>query len=431
MRNGSLVATYDTFSSNKVANGDTTSGSATDIYVLSDGSGNQAKATITNSILGQDGLTLVSDFFAGTNAGGTAPNLGSSGPNLVSDNPASPNGLTGTITGTQPNFSGFGLFYNGGSTDTIALTASSTAALGKAIGNGITVDQRGAHRNATTPDLGAFEFTPPPAKTYTVNVATDNSGTSAGSGSGTTGDLRYCLNQAMLDDGSADTIVFASSLAGATITLTSGLSTGLFSINIYGPTAFLVIGNDNITIDGSAAPGLTISGGNAERLFVAAANNPLTLKNLTISGGSAIGGAGGTGGGEGASVGGGGGGGAAGLGGAVFVDGGTFTAAGCTFVNNQAQGGQGGAVASTGGGGGGGGGLARQTPPPDLIPPRASRSAAWAAASMAETAVTRHNALAAAGRGPVEVVAPSAWKRTGAKAVSAAVAVAAGSAAAG
>ena len=208
-RNGSLTATFDTFSSNTVNNGDTTAGTASDLYVLSDGSGNQATATITNSILGQNGATTVSDFYAGILAPGTAPNLGSSTNNLVSDNPASPNGLTGTITGTNPNFATGMLAFNGGPTNTIALSSASTAALGQATTTtGITVDQRGVHRNAATPDVGAFEFTPPPATTYTVTVATDNSGSSAGSGSGTSGEFRYCINQAILDDGSADTIDF-------------------------------------------------------------------------------------------------------------------------------------------------------------------------------------------------------------------------------
>ncbi len=357
VRNGSLKASFITSSGNTVTNGDNTNGTASDLYVLSDGSGNQATATIVNSIVGQNGTTTVSDFYAGTYDSGTAPNLGTSTNNLVSDNPASPNGLMGNITGSNPNFVTGMLAFNGGPTQSIALSSASTAALGQATTTtGITVDQRGVHRNAATLDVGAFELTPPPATTYTVDLATDNSGSSAGSGSGTTGDLRYCIDQAILDDGSADTINFAGSLAGATIALASGLMTSPLLANPYGATGFVVSGAANITINGAGAPGLTISGGDTERLFVVAGGSTLNLKNLTLTGGFAEGGNGGR-----ANVGGGGGGGA-GLGGAVFVDGSTFSGRGCTFTENQATGGACGtatdppaSITDIPGGGGGGG----------------------------------------------------------------------------
>ncbi len=170
MRNSSLTATFDTFSSNTVKKGDDTAGSASDIYVLSDGSANQATASITNSILGQNGTTTVSDFYAASRSGATPPNLGASGFNVVSNNPASPNGLTGTITGTNPNFASAGLTNNGGPTKTISLTPASTAAIAKAeTGSGVPVDQRGLPRNAS-PDIGAFETQVP-----TVNI-TDTGG---------------------------------------------------------------------------------------------------------------------------------------------------------------------------------------------------------------------------------------------------------------
>ncbi len=290
LRNGTLTANFDTFSSNTVTSGNSVAGTASDIYVLSDGSGNQATATVTNSILGQNSATLVVDFFATTNAGGTTPNLAACTHDLVSSNPVS-FGLPNTVTGTNPDFANNGaLAFNGGPTETIALSSASVSALGQATtSTGVTLDQRGAHRNTSTPDLGAFELTSPPPKTYTVNVATDNSGSSAGTGSGTTGDLRYCLNQAVLDDGSADSIVFASNLTADTIKLNFNLSTSPLLINPYGATAFVVSGNDDINIDGSSAPGLTISGGGAERLFVAAGGSTLAIKNLTLSGGTATG----------------------------------------------------------------------------------------------------------------------------------------------
>src|SRR5947207_9720636 len=81
--------------------------------------------------------------------------------------------------------------------------------------------------------------------------------TTADSGAGS-------LRQAILDaagNGVADTINFSAGLAGQTIVLTSN-----DAISAFGPTA-LFISNDNITIDGSAAPGLQISGNNVHRLF--------------------------------------------------------------------------------------------------------------------------------------------------------------------
>ena len=97
--------------------------------------------------------------------------------------------------------------------------------------------------------------------------------------------------------------------------------------------AFVVSGSGiNITIDGSAAPGLTINGGDSIRPFAVTGGAVLTLKNLTVQGGLARGFAGGEG-----SLGGAGGGGA-GLGGGVFVSGGEFTAVGVTFTNDDLAG---------------------------------------------------------------------------------------------
>jgi hypothetical protein len=148
-------------------------------------------------------------------------------------------------------------------------------------------------------------------------------------------------------------ITFSGVASSSTIQLTS--SNVSSAAAKYGATAFYVNGasGTNITIDGSGAPGLVIDGGNAVRLFAVAGGNTLTLENLTLKHGLALGGAGG------GSFKGGSGGGGAGLGGAVFDDGGSFTALDCTFTNNVAQGRQGGSFVNNGNtnGGGGGGGL--------------------------------------------------------------------------
>ncbi len=172
--------------------------------------------------------------------------------------------------------------------------------------------------------------------TYTVTSPNDSG----------TGTLRQAILDAEMDE-TADTIDFAASLAGDTITLTSNDTT-----TAYGPTA-LVISNGNITIDGSGAPLLQISGDNARRIFAVSSSSTLTLENITLTGGLAQGGAGGSGGVSGSSGAGGGGGGGAGLGGAIFNEG-TLNVVQSTLSGNTAIGGSS-ALAGTQFGGGGGG----------------------------------------------------------------------------
>jgi hypothetical protein len=168
-----------------------------------------------------------------------------------------------------------------------------------------------------------------------------------------TGTLGYAIAQS--NSANADSTITFDLPPNSTISLTAG---DVDASSIYGPTAYVISGNGAvITIDGSGAPGLTIDGGGAIRLFAVISTAALTLENLTVSGGLAQGAAGGN------SGTGGGGGGGAGLGGAVYVDGGSFTAEGVTFTNDEALGGSGGNATgdnATGGSvgvGGGGGGL--------------------------------------------------------------------------
>src|SRR5262249_36275655 len=138
-----------------------------------------------------------------------------------------------------------------------------------------------------------------------------------------------------------DTISFDASLAGKTIALTSNDPNGSF-----GPTG-LVINNDNITIDGSAAPGLQISGNGERRLFAVMSTGALMLENITLTNGLAQGESGQ----DGPVAGGGGRAGPGGGGGNQ----GTLTVLNSTLVGNQAVGGNGGNVNTTGGAGNGGG----------------------------------------------------------------------------
>ncbi len=97
-----------------------------------------------------------------------------------------------------------------------------------------------------------------------ITTASDNS----------IGSLRAALTFAATTPG-ADTITFAPALSGQTITLGSEI---------------VIADNDAVTIDASKlTAGLTISGGNATRLFTVASGKSLTLKNLTLTGGNGTG----------------------------------------------------------------------------------------------------------------------------------------------
>ncbi|MBD2383863.1 beta strand repeat-containing protein [Cylindrospermum sp. FACHB-282] len=81
------------------------------------------------------------------------------------------------------------------------------------------------------------------------------------------------LRDALANAQAGDTIEFASSLANETITLTSG------QLSI----------TESITIDGSGAANLTISGNNASRVFFIAQSEDATIKDLIITNGKTTG----------------------------------------------------------------------------------------------------------------------------------------------
>ena len=83
------------------------------------------------------------------------------------------------------------------------------------------------------------------------------------------GSLRYEIARAQ----NKDTIVFAPSLDGQTITLTSGE---------------LDITAKSLTIEGPGANQLTVSGGHGSRVFEVAATSSATLSGLTISNGYSV-----------------------------------------------------------------------------------------------------------------------------------------------
>jgi hypothetical protein len=109
---------------------------------------------------------------------------------------------------------------------------------------------------------------------------------------------------------SKDTIVFAPSLDGQTITLTSG------ELDI----------TKNLTIQGPGAGQLTVSGDSLSRVFEVAKSANVTLSGLTISNGNAT------------------------DGGGIYIDyRGTLTVNGCTLSGNTARSGGGGIFNSGGG----------------------------------------------------------------------------------
>jgi hypothetical protein len=146
-----------------------------------------------------------------------------------------------------------------------------------------TINGRRPRRHRRLPELEGLErrvvLSP---TTYTVDLTTDNGPTAAGSGSGTTGDLRYAINQADADpnpDGSLiqfDPTVFGTA---QTITLSSSLGT-LDLTETGGPEV----------IQGPSG-GVTVSGGDAVGVFAigstGAPNVTATISGLTITGGSA------------------------------------------------------------------------------------------------------------------------------------------------
>ena len=164
-----------------------------------------------------------------------------------------------------------------------------------------------------------------------------------------TGSLRYAINNAA----SGDTIDLSQLCTGSNATINLAAGNVVNDITSYGASEFVI--NKNLTIEDSVVNplsnyGVTInaSGDNA-RLFTVASGASLTLKNITLTGGSETGGVG-YGGYDYPYSGGGGG---AGLGGAVFNQGGTVSLSGVTIAACAATGGAGGVVFGNSGGAGG------------------------------------------------------------------------------
>ena len=109
------------------------------------------------------------------------------------------------------------------------------------------------------------------ATLYTVNAITDT-----GAGSGTTGDLLYCIDQANANPNTAGSVIeFDPTVFGTPQTIT--LSSTLTLSETAGPEV----------ISGPGASLVTVSGNNAVGVFSIASGVTATLTGLTISNGSA------------------------------------------------------------------------------------------------------------------------------------------------
>jgi len=236
---------------------------------------------------------------------------------------------------------------NGGQTQTHALQLDSPAINAGSNPFEMSNDQRGAERAfGIQTDIGSFEIDEHLLVVNSLGVfglTGDNIVTLAeairAANEDSTTDLGHTAN-------GADTIVFAPGLFAqgpATIEVQFAFDTA------FGPSAFLI--DSDITIVGpTGADGITIERSDAAenlRLFRVTPDGALTLENVTLQNGRAVGGDGGT-------VGSGGGGGGAGLGGAVFNQG-SLTILASTLSGNEAVGGNGGNGGFTGAGGAGGG----------------------------------------------------------------------------
>ncbi len=214
--------------------------------------------------------TIVSNNISGTstpddialNGGSIAA---SSSFNLIGDSTTSgglTDGTNNNIVGQDPLLAA--LANNGGTTQTHALMAGSPAIDAGAAFSSLTTDQRGglfAREDNGTADIGAYERQML-ALVVDTTESTDDGDVSAGDLS-----IREAIlasNANPLDD----SITFAASLNGSTITLTDG---------------FITI-TDDVTIAGPGFNDLTISGNDTSRQFVINDSSPTSVISVTISG---------------------------------------------------------------------------------------------------------------------------------------------------
>jgi hypothetical protein len=102
------------------------------------------------------------------------------------------------------------------------------------------------------------------AATLTVNSVADD---------GSAGTLRWAMEQSNLNTNEADEILFDASLAGQTIVFAGSQIADNFPQLL----------STEVTIDGSAAPGITIDRNGGGRIFILSTSNTVTIRNLTLT----------------------------------------------------------------------------------------------------------------------------------------------------
>jgi len=217
--------------------------------------------TVTSSIIADNVNSDIDELTSGSNA------IQSGGNNLIGTGNATGRfNATGDQTGvTNPGLDP--LADNGGPTQTHALQSGSDAINAGSNSLGLTTDQRGTGFSRVldgTADIGAFEFDPNSivGTENVVNTLLDENDGGLNQGAGNS--LRELITFA----NPGDTITFADSLAGNTITLTNGE---------------LVI-DKNLTIDGDEGNPVTIDAAGNSRVFNIDDSNPNNQAQVTIDG---------------------------------------------------------------------------------------------------------------------------------------------------
>lgn len=261
-------------------------------------SGNSATNGANVSAIGQT-LTLKANIFSNNNtncliSGGA---IVSDGDNLATDGSCNL-GATGDLPNTPAGLDPSGLQSNGGTTQTIALLSTS-AAVDKIVtpctdagGSSVSTDQRGTARpQGTNCDIGAFELD---AASGTTVTNTNDSGT---------GSLRQAISNA--NDG--DTITF-----NLDPTNFPPPNTILLTTAAVGDIALQI--NKSLTIRGTGADNLAISGGSTLQIFSISSGHTVSMSGLTIKNSGAGNGNGGG-----------------------FFNSGTLSLSDCVITNNQAS----------------------------------------------------------------------------------------------
>jgi fibronectin-binding autotransporter adhesin len=259
----SAILTGCTISGNSASQG----GGGVDNVLLQPGAGSAQAALADTIVAGNVGAGSGADDINGNDAADVTGSF-----NLIGTGGSG--GLTAAghnlLNVANPGLTPLGDF--GGPTETLGLEPNSPAIHAGVAVTGVTTDQRGFPLDSP-PDIGAFQSHPGP---LVVDTAIDGLGSGPGQLS-----LRQAVNLAdVLNGGDAITFDRTAFAKAKTITLTDG---PLEISNTTGP----------ISITGTSANRLAISGGEISGVFTVDVRSSAILSNLTITGGVTAGNGGG------------------------------------------------------------------------------------------------------------------------------------------